>query len=328
MSLLAIEGLTVDIPGPDGVARILDGIDLALAPGDWHGIVGESGCGKSMTALAIMGLLPDRATARGRIVFAGRDLLALDEPALCRVRGAEIGMIFQEPMTALNPVHPIGRQIAEGLARRRGIGRAAAEAETRRAMARVGLDPARFPPELYPHQLSGGQRQRVMIAMMLARRPKLLLADEPTTALDVTVQAEILKLVAELADETGMALLLITHDLGVVAAIAEAVHVMYAGRIVETGPTDAVFARLAHPYVRGLFEALPKEVHDPARRGLPLAGIPGRVPDPLERSPACAFADRCAFADAHCRRERPALMALDRPDHRAACFHPRPAPRP
>jgi peptide/nickel transport system ATP-binding protein len=324
MSLLEIEGLTVDIPTADGVARILDRIDMTMQPGDWQGIVGESGCGKSMTALAIMGLLPERARTLGRITFAGRDLLALDETTLCRVRGAEIGMIFQEPMTALNPVHTIGRQIAEGLRRTRGLGRADAELLTRRAMQRVGLDPARFSPDLYPHQLSGGQRQRVMIAMVLARRPKLLVADEPTTALDVTVQAEILKLVAEIADETGMALLLITHDLGVVAAIAEIVHIMYAGRIVETGPTDAVFAHLAHPYVRGLFEALPKEVIDPAARGASLTAIPGRVPDPLERSPACTFADRCAFADGRCRSERPRLVALHRPDHRTACFYPRP----
>jgi peptide/nickel transport system ATP-binding protein len=328
MTLLAIEGLTVDIPTAEGVARVIDGIDLALGPGDWHGIVGESGCGKSMTALAIMGLLPDRARAGGRIVFGGRELLGLDEPALCRIRGAEIGMIFQEPMTALNPVQPIGRQIAEGLEQSRGVGRAEAEALARRAMQRVGLEPRQFSPELYPHQLSGGQRQRVMIAMVLARRPKLLVADEPTTALDVTVQAEILKLMAELADETGMGLLLITHDLGVVAAIAETVHVMYAGRIVETGPTDAVFERLAHPYARALFDALPKEVADPARRGSRLAAIPGRVPDPLERSAACAFADRCAFVEGHCRRERPVLAPLDRPAHRAACFHPRPAMRP
>ncbi len=324
MSLLAIENLTVEIPTADGVARILDGIDLALEPGEWHGLVGESGCGKSMTALAVMGLLPDRAITGGRIVFAGRDLLRLDEAALCRVRGAEIGMIFQEPMTALNPVHSIGRQIAEGLRRTNGIGRAEAEARTRQAMVRVGLDPARFPPHLYPHQLSGGQRQRVMIAMVLARRPKLLIADEPTTALDVTVQAEILKLVAELADETGMALLLITHDLGVVAAIAEAVHVMYAGRIVETGPTDTVFAGLVHPYVRGLFEALPKEVIDPSARGRPLTAIPGRVPDPLERSRACAFAERCGFADRRCWTERPLLAVQGDFAHRAACFHPRP----
>jgi len=326
MSLLSIEGLGVDIPNADGVTRILDGIDLSLEPGEWQGIVGESGCGKSMTALAVMGLLPERAVTGGRIVFAGRDLAGLDEAAMCRVRGAEIGMIFQEPMTALNPVHSIGRQIAEGLRRTRGLGRAAAEARTRQAMQRVGLDPARFSPDLYPHQLSGGQRQRVMIAMVLARRPRLLIADEPTTALDVTVQAEILKLVAEIADETGMALLLITHDLGVVAAIAETVHVMYAGRIVETGPTDAVFAHLAHPYVRGLFEALPKEVVEPGARGAALTAIPGRVPDPSERSPACAFADRCAFADARCRSERPQLRALHGAEHRAACFYPRPAP--
>jgi peptide/nickel transport system ATP-binding protein len=325
MTLLAVENLTVDIPTAEGVARILDGIDLELGPGDWQGIVGESGCGKSMTALAIMGLLPDRARAGGRIVFAGRNLLGLDETALCGIRGAEIGMIFQEPMTALNPVQPIGRQIAEGLRRQRGVGRAEAEALTRSVMQRVGLDPRQFSPDLYPHQLSGGQRQRVMIAMVLARRPRLLVADESTTALDVTVQAEILKLVGEIADETGMGLLLITHDLGVVAAIAETVHVMYAGRIVETGPTDAIFRRLAHPYVRALFEAVPKELVDPSRRGVPLEAIPGRVPDPLERSAACAFADRCAFADARCRGERPVLTPLDQAAHRAACFHPRPA---
>jgi len=325
MTLLEVENLAVEIETDGGTARLLDGIDLAMDAGDWHGIVGESGCGKSMTALALMGLLPERARAMGQIRFAGRELLGLDEAALCRIRGAEIGMIFQEPMTALNPVHPIGRQIAEGLRHRRGLGRADAERRAVEAMRRVGLDPRAFSPELYPHQLSGGQRQRVMIAMVLARRPKLLIADEPTTALDVTVQAAILKLIAEIADETGMALLLITHDLGVIAAIAETTHVMYAGRVVETGPTDSVFRQLAHPYLRGLFDALPKDLLAPEARGGRLAAIAGRVPDPIERHPACAFAPRCAFADHRCRAERPGFEPLAAPGHRVACFHPRPA---
>jgi peptide/nickel transport system ATP-binding protein len=320
VTLLEIEGLTLDLPTPAGTLRLLDGIDLVLEAGDWHGIVGESGCGKSLTALSIMRLLPDRTRLGGRLVFDGQDLLKLDEPALGRLRGAAIGMIFQEPMTALNPVRTIGWQIAEGLRLDGRLGRADIEARTLDAMRRVGLDPAHFSPRLYPHQLSGGQRQRAMIAMVLARRPKLLIADEPTTALDVTVQAEILKLIAEIADETGMALLLITHDLGVVAAIAEAVHVMYAGQIVETGPTDLVFDELAHPYLRGLFDALPTALGE-AGRGR-LAAIPGQVPEPGGAAQACSFAPRCHRADALCHSVRPVLAPLEAPAHRAACFHP------
>ncbi len=320
MALLEIEGLTLDLPTPQGTLRLLDGIDLALEAGDWHGIVGESGCGKSLTALSIMRLEPDRARLGGRHVVGGPDHREIDEPAHGRRRGAEIGMIFQEPMTALNPVRTIGWQIAEGLRQDGRLGRAAIEARTLDAMRRVGLDPEQFSPRLYPHQLSGGQRQRAMIAMVLARRPKLLIADEPTTALDVTVQAEILRLIAEIADETGMALLFITHDLGVVAAIAEAVHVMYAGQIVETGPTDLVFRELAHPYLKGLFDALPSAPGEPGRGRL--AAIPGQVPEPGGPAGACSFAPRCRRADALCRSVRPELAPLSAPAHRAACFHP------
>ncbi len=320
--MLEIEGLTLDLSTARGTLRLLDGVDLRLGEGDWHGIVGESGCGKSLTALSILGLLPPSARLGGRLVFAGRDLLRLDEPALGRLRGSEIGMIFQEPMTALNPVRTIGWQIAEGLRLDGRLDAREVRARTLDAMRRVGLDPGTFPPGLYPHQLSGGQRQRVMIAMVLARRPRLLIADEPTTALDVTVQASILKLIAEIADESGMGLLLITHDLGVTAAIAERVHVMYAGRIVETGPVDRVFQTLAHPYLRGLFQALPKMPETGGGERQRLVAIPGQVPEPGERCDACSFAPRCGRADAICRARRPELAPLATPTHRAACFHP------
>jgi peptide/nickel transport system ATP-binding protein len=230
-------------------------------------------------------------------------------------------MIFQEPTTALNPVLPIGRQIAEGPLRQLGLSRAAATRRARELMARVRLDPARFPPELYPHQLSGGQRQRVMIAIALACDPELLIADEPTTALDVTVQAEILRLLDGLVRERGMALLLITHDLGVVAAMTDRMAVMYAGRVVERGPTEAVFARLAHPYTRALFAARPREVETLEPGHAPLATIPGQVASPRERPSGCAFWPRCPRAAEPCRAAAPALRLVTAA-HDAACHFP------
>ncbi|HMB76236.1 MAG TPA: ABC transporter ATP-binding protein, partial [Kiloniellaceae bacterium] len=229
--LLEVQDLRVEIAGPEGPIPILTGLDLTLAPGESLGVVGESGCGKSMLALAVMGLLPDLAQARGAVRFEGRDLLALNEAELCRLRGRRLAMIFQEPMTSLNPVKTVGRQVAEGLRLHAGLGRAEALARAAALLARVGLPAARFPLTLYPHQLSGGQRQRVMIAMALACEPALLIADEPTTALDVTIQRQILDLLLELAEERGMALLLITHDLGVVAETTDRSLVMYAGQI-------------------------------------------------------------------------------------------------
>ena len=290
---------------------------LSLERGESLGLVGESGCGKSMTALAVMGLLPQAARARGRIALEGRNLLDLAEPELCRLRGRRLAMVFQEPMTALNPVRSIGDQVAEGLRLHLGLdGRRALE-RAAALLARVGLPQADFPLGLHPHQLSGGQRQRVVVAMALACGPDILIADEPTTALDVTIQAQILDLIAELAAEEGMALILISHDLGVIAEMTDRMAVMYAGGIVESGPTAEVFRRRAHPYTEGLFAALPSLQ---ALAGDRLASIPGQVPDPLQRPPGCAFAPRCPRASRACEA-RPSRRALGA-GHEVHCFHP------
>ena len=329
MALLEVEDLTVEIATPRGPARVVEEVGFALERGQSLGLVGESGCGKSITALAVMGLLPDAARVSGALRFDGRDLLALDEPALCALRGRRLAMVFQEPMTALNPVRTIGDQVAEGLRLHLGLGRGEAGRRAAALLERVGLPTARFPLELFPHQLSGGQRQRVVIAIALACRPALLIADEPTTALDVTIQARILDLIVEIAAEEGMALLMITHDLGVVAETTDRMLVMYAGRIVERGATAEVFARLAHPYSRGLFAALPQgdaaardAVESRAVERSRLATIPGQVPSPLERAAGCAFAPRCDHATEDCRRGAPPLAEIG-PGHAALCFHPR-----
>ncbi len=308
--MLEVEGLTVALPMGGQKVPVLSGVSFTLAQGGSAGLVGESGSGKSMTALAIMGLLPPEAQVGGQIRFAGRDLLAADEAALCAIRGRRIGMVFQEPMTALNPLMSIGAQVAEPLRRHLRLSRAAAAARAAALLDRVGLGAGRAGPHLYPHQLSGGQRQRVVIAMALACGPDLLIADEPTTALDVTVQAQVLALLAELAEEAGMALLLITHDLGVVSETVAQVLVMYAGRVVEQGATAAVFARMAHPYTRALFAASP---HEAGGRPVPIAG---QVPDPRAMPPGCAFAPRCPRADAACRAAVPPMR------DGTACFHP------
>lgn len=324
--LLEMDNMSVELPIGLKVADIVSDITLTLNRGERLGVVGESGSGKSITALAAMGLLPDRMRVRGTLRFDGQDLATMPEAELCRMRGRRMAMIFQEPMTALNPVKTIGAQIAEGRRLHLGESRADAEREARRLLDRVGLPAPRFNLDLYPHQLSGGQRQRVMIAMAIACEPDLLIADEPTTALDVTVQAQILDLMDELIDETGTALMLITHDLGVVSEMTDRIAVMYAGRIVETGRTNAVFHRMAHPYARGLFAASPHGaalVRHSATGRPRLAAIPGVVPDPLARPPHCTFADRCAFVQGDCRRAIPPLDRLGEDEgiaHRAACF--------
>jgi peptide/nickel transport system ATP-binding protein len=320
--LLRAQNLSVGLPLEGQLAPILSDVSFDLARGETLGLVGESGSGKSMTALAIMRLLPEQALTRGQVLLDGRDLLAFSEPEMCTLRGRRIAMIFQEPMTALNPVRSIGAQIVEGLRWHFGLARAEAARRARAALDRVGLPAPRFALDLYPHQLSGGQRQRVMIAMALACEPDLLVADEPTTALDVTTQAQILELLAGLVAESGMALLLITHDLGVIAENVARVLVMYAGRVVESGPTAEVFRHMAHPYTRALFAASP-HTGGPRR----LAAIPGQVPDPLHRPSGCPFADRCPRVQDDCRVALPPLLPLrpaDAPDHRAACLHPRP----
>ncbi len=320
MALLEIEDLRVEIDTPLGPAAILDGIEVSLERGRSLGLVGESGCGKSMTALATIGLLPEQARVHGAIRLDGKNLLELSEEALCGLRGRRISMIFQEPMTALNPVKTIGQQVAESLRRHLNLVRAEAERQAALWLDRVGLPESRFPLSLFPHQLSGGQRQRVLIAAAMACGPELLIADEPTTALDVTIQAQVLDLIAELVESEGLALLLITHDLGVVAEMADHVAVMYSGRIVEAGPASAVFSEMAHPYARGLFAAMPQAPGSNRVEASRLATIPGRVPDPAERPSGCAFAPRCGFAQARCAAlpDRRDISA----EHWVRCFHP------
>ncbi|OCP37734.1 ABC transporter ATP-binding protein [Ensifer sp. LC163] len=327
--LLRMAGMSVELSAGTSQVDIVCDVDLELDRGERLGIVGESGSGKSMTALAVMGLLPQRMRVRGELLFDGRNLAGLPEAEYCSYRGRRIAMIFQEPMTALNPVKSIGAQIAEGRRLHLGETRADAEKRARALLDRVGLPAPRFNLDLYPHQLSGGQRQRVMIAMAIACQPDLLIADEPTTALDVTVQAQILDLLDDLIEDTGTALMLITHDLGVVSEMTERIAVMYAGRIIETGRTDDVFARMAHPYARGLFAASPHGAALAPRQveGRPrLNAIPGIVPDPFARPAHCSFAERCAFVQPDCQRAIPPLDLIDTDrnvEHRAACFHPR-----
>ncbi len=319
--LLSVRNLRVDLPGPGGPLPALRGIDFEIARGGTLGLVGESGSGKSMTALALMGLLPEGAKLSGSIRFEGRELVGLPESALCDLRGNRIAMTFQEPMTALNPVQPIGRQVAESMMLHRGFSRAVAEDEAVRLLDRVGLPDPRRRLASYPYQLSGGQRQRVMIALALGCAPALLIADEPTTALDATIQGQVLALLRELVEERGMALLLISHDLNAVAAAATDVAVMYGGAIVERGPATSVFRAPAHPYAKGLIAALP--ALEPERlAGAPrarLQAIPGSVPDLAGFGPGCTFADRCAWVIGACRAAPPPLVPVS-PGHSAACI--------
>ena len=309
-SLVSIRNLTVAFGG----VPALHGIDLDVGRGEAVGLVGESGCGKSVTWLAALGLLPN-ATIAGSVTLEGAEILAAPAATLDRVRGGRIAMIFQDPASSLNPVHRVGRQVTEALNLHRDLTGAAARAEARRLFDLVGIpDPARR-LDSYPHELSGGQNQRVMIAMALAGQPQLLIADEPTTALDATIQAQILDLLRRLQADTGMALVLISHDLGVVADICSRVAVMYAGRIVEQAPTEQLFAHPAHPYTRGLLGALPDMV-GPRRR---LSAIPGGVPEPWNLPPGCAFAPRCGDAIPACAAGPPPLRDAG-PAHLAACI--------
>jgi peptide/nickel transport system ATP-binding protein len=298
----------------------LRGIDLDVGPGEAVGLVGESGCGKSVTWLAALGLLPRTATVTGSVTLEGREMLGAAPSVLDDVRGGRIAMIFQDPASALNPVKRVGVQVAEALRLHRGMVGGAAEAEVLRLFDQVGIPDAKRRIHIYPHEMSGGQNQRVMIAMALAGQPELLVADEPTTALDATIQAQILDLLRRLQQETGMALVLISHDLGVVAEMCRRVCVMYAGRIVEQAPGDELFANPRHPYTRGLLAALPDMV-GPRRR---LEAIPGGVPEPWNMPPGCAFAPRCGRATAACDTGMPGFVTVG-PGHEAACIHVAPA---
>ncbi len=292
------------------------GVSFKLERGQTLGLIGESGCGKSITAMSLMGLLPENSVVTGSIRFDSQEMVGMNDAALRHLRGNRIGMIFQEPMTALNPVHTIGHQVAEPLRLHRGTDRAAARAQAIALLDRVGIADAARRIDAYPHQFSGGQRQRITIAMALACGPDLLIADEPTTALDVTIQGQILDLISDLVQERGMALLLISHDLGVIAQNVSRMMVMYGGTVAESGPTDKVFAHMAHPYTRGLFGARPQLG---APRGARLTTIPGTVPELVDLPQGCPFSERCAWAEPQCAQTLPAATDLGA-SHQASCL--------
>jgi peptide/nickel transport system ATP-binding protein len=319
--LLEIRDLRTHFFTRDGIVRAVDGVSFSINPGETLAIVGESGCGKSVTALSILRLVPDPPgrIVGGSIDFAGRDLLRLAEKEMRDIRGNEISMVFQEPMTSLNPVLTLGRQIGETLTRHQGLDASTAGARAVEMLRLVQIPEPLRRARQYPHELSGGMRQRVMIAMALACNPQLLIADEPTTALDVTIQAQILDLMRALKARIGAAIILITHDLGVVAEMAERVVVMYAGRKAEEAPVRALFRHPRHPYTLGLLASVPRLGATLGREPAPLAEIPGVVPSLREPITGCAFAPRCAYARERCRREAPPLEEKA-PGHLAACF--------
>ncbi len=331
--LLAIRDLTVSYPGASGAAgagtaasrevRVVDGVSLDLAPGEFLGIVGESGSGKTQLLLSLLGLNGPRARLGGSVRYRGEELVGAPERELSRLRGARIGMIFQDPMTALNPYLTVGTQLTEGVRRHHGLGRRAARSRALELLDAVHVPEPSQRLAQHPHELSGGMRQRVVIAMTLICEPDILLADEPTTALDVTVQAQILTLLRDLRARTRAALILVTHDLGVIAEVADRVAVMYAGRIVEQAAVERLFAHPRHPYTEGLRRSI-VEVQGtlPAR----LAIIKGNPPDPAALPPGCSFAPRCPHAFERCRIERPALEEVE-PGHARACFYEGPLGR-
>jgi oligopeptide/dipeptide ABC transporter ATP-binding protein len=319
VKLLSVEDLRVEFWTQRGTVYAVNGVSFEIAAGETLGIVGESGCGKSVTSLAVMGILPRSARVTGgTAVFGGRDLLTLGDREMRKVRGREIAMIFQDPMTSLNPVLTVGRQIRESLQTHLGMDRKAAEARTVELLDQVGIPSAKSRASDYPHQFSGGMRQRAMIAIALACEPKLLIADEPTTALDVTIQAQILDLLRSLVANRDTALVLITHDLGVVAGMCERVHVMYGGMVMETGSAEQVFETPRHPYTLGLLQSVPR-LDTP--RGRPLHPIDGAPRDQLKPLSACPFAPRCAYEVEQSRQQVPSLVELE-PGHRVACFNP------
>jgi len=317
--LLEVRGLGVEFQTRGGTAHVLEDIQLHIQRGETLGLVGESGCGKSITALALMRLIPQppgRITS-GQILFDGQDLLQLPEAQMRRVRGNRISMIFQEPMTSLNPAYSVGDQITESVRLHQGLNAKDGLARAVEMLEAVGIPDALRRVYEYPHQFSGGMRQRVMIAMALACQPDLLIADEPTTALDVTVQAQIFDLIRELRERSGTAVLLITHDMGAVAEMTDRVAVMYAGRMVEEGPTDVVLSNPCHPYTQGLIACAPGR--SPQSHGKPLQEIPGTVPSLLERKGGCTFADRCSEAQPRCRTSLPPSTWVQS-GHRVMCW--------
>ena len=318
---LTLEQLSVSFSTDDGVLPAVHAVSLSLPPAGITCLVGESGCGKSLTARAILHLLPENAHISGRILFRGRDLRTMTPEEMRALRGRHIAMIFQEPMTSLNPVLKVGMQTAEPLRLHLGLSRSEARREVVRLFSEVGIPAAESRYDDYPHQLSGGMRQRVMIAMALACKPKLLIADEPTTALDVTIQAQILKLMNDLKREHGTSILFITHDLGVIAQMADDVAVMYCGQVVEMAPAKTVFTdcEFSHPYTEGLMVSIPR-LDTPA--GVRLESIPGAVPHPLNLPKGCKFAPRCKYCQKRCLEEEPELVNVSE-EQQVRCFYPR-----
>ncbi len=317
--LLDLRNLVTRFYTDDGTVHAVNGISYTLGEGETLGVVGESGCGKTVHALSLMRLIPSPPgkIEEGEVIFGGRDLLKISNREMRHVRGAEIAMVFQDPMTSLNPVHTIGFQIMEALKLHQGMGDKAARGRAAELLELVGIPDARQNLDDYPHQFSGGMRQRAMIAMALSCNPQLLIADEPTTALDVTIQAQIIDLVKRLQERLGMAVMWITHDLGVVAGLAETVNVMYAGYIVERGPVKTIYGRPRHPYTIGLLGSLPRLDEAP---GTKLTSVPGLPPDLLELPPGCPFAERCVYAEDQCAEGMPPLEETDGEDRSVACW--------
>jgi peptide/nickel transport system ATP-binding protein len=317
--VLEVQGLRTYVRARKGLVRAVDDVSFQIAEGETVGLVGESGCGKTMTAMSIMKLLPPGGyIAGGSINLLGRDLVPLHEHQMCAVRGNDVGVIFQDPMTSLNPTMSVGRQIAEPLRLHRRLSEKQAMARVEEVLGEVGVPRPRERIHSFPHQLSGGLRQRVMIAMALACEPKLLIADEPTTALDVTIQAQILTLLDSLKRKFSMAILLITHDLGVIAGRADHVCIMYAGKVVEQSATDQLFANRHHPYTEALLESIPRPDQNKSESLFSIAGLP---PDLSNPPPGCRFHPRCRYSTADCQNLEPRLDGT-RPDHLYACFHP------
>ncbi|OAA31318.1 peptide ABC transporter ATP-binding protein [Kosmotoga arenicorallina S304] len=315
--LLEVKGLKTYFHTDDGIVKAVDGVSFEVYPGETLGIVGESGCGKSVTSLSIMRLLDEKGEiAGGEIHFDGKDIRSLSDEEMRKMRGNEMAMIFQEPMTALNPVYTVGDQIMEAILLHQDVDRETARKMAIDMLRKVGIPEPEKRVDEYPHELSGGMRQRAMIAMSLSCNPKLLFADEPTTALDVTIQAQILELMLELQKEYGMAIVMITHDLGVIAEMAERVVVMYAGKVVEYADVVTLFKDPKHPYTWGLMNAIPRLDEDKEV----LYNIPGVVPDPLDFPTGCRFNTRCPLATDKCRTEEPPLVEIE-PEHKAACWH-------